>query len=438
MLSARNRELAGLLPVALLVTAGFAAVIAAQGNQINDATATYGIVFLGLCLVGHLFIRVRLPYADPYLYPLAALLAAIGIVTIYRIDPELAREQAQWFVLGLVFFFATVLLLRDLEWLRQYRFTIAAGSIVLLLLPRLTGGVTNGAYLQVDLGPLEFQPAELAKLGIVIFMAAYLAENRRMLITHERRVLGVAIPPLRYFGPMLTVWVLSMAMLVFIRDLGSSVMFYGGFLVLLYVATERLSYVVLGLGMFVLGFLFFASTVGHVGDRVDIWLHPFDLALYEAPGGSYQIAQSVFAQADGGMFGVGLGESIIRFNGVPVLPAAQTDLVYSVIVNELGLAGGAGLLIAYLLFAFRGFKTAVVASDVFVKLLATGLTAVFAFQVFVIVGGVTRVIPLTGVTLPWVSYGGSSIAANFILLALLMIVSNEARRPQRPASGGVV
>ncbi len=439
MLSARNRELAGLLPVALLVIAGFAAVIAAQGNAINDATATYGAIFLGLCVVGHVFIRIRLPYADPYLYPLSALLAAIGIVTIYRIDAELAREQAQWFVLGLGAFCVTVLLLRDLEWLRRYRFTIAAASIALLLLPRLTGGATNGAYLQVDLGPLEFQPAELAKLGIVVFMAAYLADTRRMLVTYERRVLGVALPPLRYFGPMLTVWALAMVMLVFIRDLGSSVMFYGGFLVLVYVATNRLSYVALGLGMFVLGFMFFAGTVGHVGDRVDIWLHPFDPTLYEAKvGGSYQIAQSVFAQADGGLFGVGLGESIVSFNGAVVLPAAQTDLVYTVIVNELGLAGGAGLLLAYLLFVLRGFKTAIVASDAFAKLLATGLTAVFAFQVFVIVGGVTRVIPLTGVTLPWVSYGGSSIVTNFILLALLMIVSNAARSPQRPASGGVV
>lgn len=438
MLTARNRELMGLLPVALLVTAGLAAVIAARGDAINDATAVYGAVFLGLCVVGHLFIRVRLPYADPYLYPLSALLAAIGIVTIYRIDQELAREQAQWFVLGLAAFCLTVLCLRDLEWLRRYRFTIAAGSIFLLLLPRITGGVTNGAYLQVDLGPLEFQPAELAKIGIVIFVAAYLAETRQMLITHERRVLGVSVPPLRYFGPMLTIWVLSMLMLVFIRDLGSSVMFFGGFLVLLYVATNRLSYVLIGLGMFALGFIFFAGTVGHVGDRVDIWLHPFDPALYEATGGSYQLAQSLFAQADGGLLGVGLGESIIRFDGGVVLPAAQTDLVYTVIVNELGLVGGVGVLLAYLLFVMRGFKTAIVADDVFVKLLATGLTAVFAFQVFVIVGGVTRVIPLTGVTLPWVSYGGSSIVANFILLALLMIVSNAARRPPEPATGGVV
>ncbi len=434
MLTVRNRELAGLLPVALLVMAGFAAVIAAEGNAVNDATATYGAIFLGLCVVGHLFIRVRLPHADPYLYPLAALLAAIGIVTIYRIDPELARQQAQWFVLGLIAFCVTVLLLRDLEWLRRYRFTIAAGSIALLLLPRLTGGVTNGAYLQVDLGPLEFQPAELAKIGIVIFMAAYLADTRQMLVTYERRFLGISLPPLRYFGPMLTIWALSMLMLVFIRDLGSSVMFYGGFLVLVYVATNRLSYVVIGLGMFVLGFLFFASVVGHVGDRVDIWLHPFDPLLYDREiGGSYQVAQSMFAQADGGLLGVGLGNSIVK-----ILPAAQTDLVYSVIVNELGLAGAAGVLLAYLMFVMRGFKTAIVAGDAFAKLLATGLTAVFAFQVFVIVGGVTRVIPLTGVTLPWVSYGGSSIVANFILLALLMIVSNEARRPQQPATGGVV
>lgn len=439
MTSERNRELFGLLPVAVLVTAGFTAVVISQSSQINEGTLTYGIVFLGLCLGGHLFIRTRLPYADPYIYPLVALLAAIGIVMIYRIDQELAREQAQWFVLGLVLFSATVVLLKNLDVLEQYRYTIAAAAIFLLLLPRMTGGVVNGAYLQIKLGPLAFQPAELSKLGVVIFLASYLSDTRELLAAYERRILGIPIPPLRYFGPLIVVWAVSMVMLVFIRDLGSSLMFFGGFLAVLYVATSRGLYVAMGLAMFVVGFLFFANTVGHVQLRIDTWMNPLDPRLYELQGGSYQIAQSMFAQADGGLFGVGFGESLIRTSDAIILPAAHTDLIYTVITEELGLFGAAGLLLAYLLLAARGFKTALMAQDVFPKLLAAGLTAVFALQVFVIVGGVTRVIPLTGVTLPFVSYGGSSIAANFILIALLMIISNGARMPAEVRkTGGLV
>jgi cell division protein FtsW (lipid II flippase) len=438
VLSARNRELFGLIPVALAVGAGFAAVLIARQAEVHDLTITYGVGFLVLCLIGHLFIRSRLPDADPYIYPLTATLAGIGIVTVYRINPELAREQAQWFVMGLAVFAATTVFLSDISLLERYRYTIAAGAFVLLVLPRVTGGIQNGAYLQIKLGPLAFQPTELAKIAIVAFVAAYLAENREILRMQEKRFLGISFPPLRYFGPMLVVWAVAMVMLVFIRDLGSAVMFFGGFLVLLYVATGRISYVVLGLAMFVLGFEFFSNTVGHVQARVDTWQHPLDPKYYYAPGGSYQVAQGMFAQADGGVFGVGLGESLLRFGGKPVLPAAQTDSIYAVIVNETGLAGAIALMGVYLLFVARGFQTAMIARDPFAKLLATGLTAVFALQVFVIVGGVTRVIPLTGVTLPFVSYGGSSIVANFILVALLMIVSNAARRPPPKTVGGVV
>ena len=438
MLSARNRELFGLLPVALAVAAGFAAVLIARAAQVNDLTLTYGVAFLVLCLAGHVFIRIRLPYADPYIYPLTAALAGIGIVTVYRIDPDLARDQAQWFVLALVLFAACVVFIKDISLLERYRYTIVAGAFVLLLLPRLTGGVVNGAYLQVRLGPLSFQPTELAKIAVVIFLAAYLAETREIIVTHERRFLGISLPPLRYFGPMVVVWAVAMMMLVFIRDLGSAVMFFGGFLALLYVATGRLSYVVLGLAMFVLGFEFFSHTVGHVQARVDIWQHPFDPKLYSAPGGSYQIAQGLFSQADGGVLGSGFGHSLLSFDGKPILPAAQTDSIYAVIVAETGLVGAVALLLIYLLFIQRGMKTALLATEPFSKLLATGLTAVFALQVFVIVGGVTTVIPLTGVTLPFVSYGGSSIVANFILVALLMIVSNEARRDHPLGEGGVI
>jgi cell division protein FtsW (lipid II flippase) len=437
MLSARNRELLGLVPVALATAAGFAGVLIAREAQVNDLTVTYGAMFLVLCLVGHLFIRWRLPDADPYIYPLTAALAGIGIVTIYRIDPELAREQAQWFVIALVGFMATVVLVRDISILERYRYTIAIGAFILLMLPRLTGGVVNGAYLQINVGPLSFQPTEIAKLAIVIFIAAYLAETREILVTQERRFLGISFPPLGFFGPMIAIWAMAMVMLVFIRDLGSAVMFFGAFLALLYVATGRLSYVVLGLAMFIFGFEFFSQTVGHIQARADIWHHPLDPALFHAEGGSYQIAQGLFTMSDGGVLGSGFGQSLISVGGSPILPAVQTDSIYALFTGETGLIGAIGLLLLYLVFIERGLKTAMIARDAFSKLLATGLTFVFALQVFVIVGGVTTVIPLTGVTLPFVSYGGSSIVANFILVALLMVISNNARRDDA-TTGGVI
>ena len=301
-------------------------------------------------------------------------------------------------------------------------------------MPRVPGigQQVNGAFLGVKLGPISFQPAEFGKIAIVIFLAAYLRDTRQVLVQGARRFLGVTIPPLKHFGPLLVVWGGAMVMLVFIRDLGSSLMFFGGFLALLYVATNRLSFVVVGLVMFGLGAWFFTATVGHVQSRIDTWRDPFDPQLYDMPGGSYQIAQSLFAQADGGLFGTGFGQATLNLpSGESILPAPHTDLIYAVITNELGLAGACGLLLVYLLFIERGFATAMLAQDSFSKLLATGLTAVFALQVFVIVGGVTKVIPLTGVTLPFVSYGGSSILANFILLALLLLISDRARRPAR-------
>ncbi len=437
-MSARNRELMALLPASLLLTAGFAAIFIQQSEQLSDVSLTYGAIFLGLCVAGHFVIRFTLPYADPYLFPLVSVLACFGLVVIYRIDETLAREQAQWFVVGLVLFAATIVLLRDFRVLERYRYTIALAGLVLLLLPRVPGigQQVNGAYLGVKLGPVAFQPAEFGKIAIIVFLAAYLRDTRQVLVQGSRRVLGVTLPPLKHLGPLLVVWGAAMFMLVFIRDLGSSLMYFGGFLALLYVATNRLSFVTIGMAMFALGAWFFASTVGHVRDRVDVWLDPFNPEWVEKEG--YQIAQSVFAQADGGLFGTGFGASLLRGpGGETLIPAPQTDLIYSVIVNEVGLVGGCGLLLVYLLLVERGFKVAMVSGDSFSKLLATGLTAVLALQVFVIIGGVTRVIPLTGVTLPFVSYGGSSIVANFVLLALLLLISDRARRPRDAVSRGL-
>ncbi len=373
---------------------------------------------------------------------------------LYRIDESLALEQASQMVLGAVVFGATIVFLRDLSVLERYRYLIALAGIVLLLMPRLPGigSQVNGAFLAIDLGPLNFQPAELAKICIVIFLASYLREKREVLIIGARRILGVTLPPLKHFGPLLVVWGAAMFMLIFIRDLGSSLMIFGAFLAVLYVATNRLSFVVIGLLMFAIGAWAITTgagplpAAGQVSDRVDIWLDPF---ARNAPDGAGQITQSLFAQAEGGLFGEGLGQSLLKLPGPfapnceqpfpdcgSILPAPHTDFIYAVITSELGLFGACGIVLIFALIAARGFKAALTVQDGFSKLLATGLTAVLALQAFVIIGGVVRVIPLTGVTLPFISAGGSSVVANMILIALILIVSNDARKP-RSEGGGV-
>ena len=274
---AANRELIALVPVALLLTAGFAAVFAQENAQLDNLSLVYGAYFFAVCLATHFYLRMRLPNADPYLFPLVALLTAFGLVMVYRIDASLARDQANWFVLGLVLFALTIQFLRDYDVLERYRYTIAVVGLLLLLAPRLPGigQQVNGAYLGVKIGPLAFQPAEFSKICLVVFLASYLREHREVLIVGARRVLGVTLPPLKHFGPMLVVWGASMFMLVFIRDLGSSLMFFAAFLALLYVATGRFSFVVIGMAMFLVGAWFFAATVPHVHDRVEIWLNPY-------------------------------------------------------------------------------------------------------------------------------------------------------------------
>ena len=429
-MTARNRELFALIPASLLVTAGFTAVFIQRNDLLSNLSLSYGAIFLGLCLAAHLVLRMTLPDADPYMFPLVAVLACFGLVMLYRLDADLARDQAQWFVVGLLLFAGTITALRrDHRVLERYRYSIALAGILLLLLPRLSHPV-NGAYLSFDIGPLAFQPAEFAKIAIVIFLASYLRDTRQVLVVGARRFMGITFPPLKHLGPLLAVWGTAMVLLFVIQDLGSSLMFFGGFLALVYVATNRISFVLIGITLFAIGARTLYAVRPTIQGRVEAWLHPFDTALYnKAVGGSFQIAQSIFSQADGGLFGQGFGQATIRLgDNPPILPAAHTDFIYAVITDELGLLGATAVLLVYLLFIERGFKTAMLATDSFSKLLATGLTAVLALQVFVIVGGVTKLIPLTGVTLPFISYGGSSIVANFILLALLLLVSDRARR----------
>ena len=434
-MSARNRELVGLIPASLLVTAGFAGVFIQRSNALSNVSLVYGAIFLGLCVAGHVFIRMTLPHADPYMFPLVAVLASFGIVVVYRLDSTLARQQAQWFVLGLILFAATIVIFRDYRKLERYRYTIVFVSLVLLILPRLPGigYAANGAYLGVHIpGLFVFQPAEFAKIGLVIFLASYLRDTRQVMVVGARRILGVTIPPVKHFGPVIVIWGLAMLIMILLHDIGSSLMFYGGLLAMLYVATSRFSFVAVGLVAFAVGAWYLGTHIPHVHDRVDAWLHPLSVTLYNKTGGSFQLANSMFAQAAGGLFGQGFGQAALTVPGTSfqLLPAPQTDMIYAVITDELGLFGACAVLLTYLLFVARGLKTAQMARDSFSTLLATGLSAVFALQVFVIVGGVTRVIPLTGVTLPFISYGGSSIVANFVLLALFLLVSDRARRPR--------
>jgi cell division protein FtsW (lipid II flippase) len=437
---ARNRELLGLVPAALLVTAGFAAVFIQESGKLSNVSLIYGAVFLGLCLAGHIFIRITLPHADPYIFPLVAVLACFGLVMVYRIAGATeARQQAQWFVLGLVLFAATVLIFRDYRKLESYRYLIVIASIIFMALPRVPGleaatqTQTYGAYLEIHFGSLTFQPTEFAKLGLVIFLASYLRDHRQAL-AEGRRILGYRVPPLKHLGPVLLLWGVAMLILVFLRDIGSSLMFYGGLLSIIYVATQRVSFVVIGLVAFAAGAWYLGTHIPHIDARVQAWLHPFQSSLYYAQSGSsYQIANGLFSQAAGGLFGQGFGQALLSIPGTnppaSYIPLPDTDMIYAVITDELGLFGSAALLLIYLLLVARGFKAAILARDSFSKLMATGLAAIMAIQVFVIVGGVTRVIPFTGVTLPFVSYGGSSIMANFILVALLLLVSDRARRP---------
>jgi cell division protein FtsW (lipid II flippase) len=334
-----------------------------------------------------------------------------------------------------VLFAGTVIFFRDYRKLENYRYLIVIGSLFLLILPRIPGleDQTNGAYLEIHLGSLTFQPTEFGKVGLVIFLASDLRDHRQAL-AGGRKILGYKMPPLKHLGPLLLLWGIAMLILFFLHDIGSSLMFYGGLLAILYVATDRISFVLVGVLAFAAGAWYLSTHIPHIDSRVQDWLHPFDPKLYNALGGSFQLANGQFAMAAGGLFGQGFGQAMLTVPGTHpaayLIPAPGTDMIYTVITDELGLFGSTALLITYLILCARGFKAAILARDSFSKLLATGLSAILAIQVFVIVGGVTRVIPLTGVTLPFVSYGGSSILANFVLVALLLLVSDRARRPE--------
>jgi cell division protein FtsW (lipid II flippase) len=422
-MSVRNRELVFLLPALILTTLGFALVYTQKSETLSWSSLTYGALFLALFAIAHLGRRFLAAEADPYLMPVAALLSTLGLLLLYRIDEDLALKQAMWLVVGLIVFLLVLVFVRDLKSLSKYKFWIGAAGLLLLLITAVAGREINGAKLWLALGPVRFQPGEFAKVLLVVFFAAYLVDIREALTVSTRRVLGAPLPPLRYLAPLLTIWGLSMALMVFMRDLGTSLLFFGALLTLLYVATGRFFYVLVGLVLFFAGATVLYLAFGHVQTRVDIWLDPWA----DPRGKGYQIVQSLFALASGGVFGRGLGQGyLILQSGNSIIPYLESDFIFAAIGEELGLAGAAGIVLLYVVFAYRGLRIAMGARDDFARLLATGLTGIFALQAFLIVGGVIKLIPLTGITLPFVSYGGSSIVANFALVALLLRTSDRS------------
>ena len=414
--------------VGLLTAAGFASVYIARSEVISTASLSYAAFFVALFLVAHLVLRLRLRHADPYLLPLGGLLAAVGLTELYRIRPELAFRQGLWVVVGVGVFAAIILLLRDYRALEGVKYIFGVSAIVLLVMPALpvVGRTINGATLWVDFGgPLVFQPGELAKVFFVIFLAGYLQDTREML-SYGPRGQG-RLPSPKHLGPLLLIWGGAMLVLFQTRDLGGALLYFAIFLVMLYTATARWSFVAAGLALFLAGAFALYQVIPHVQDRVQSWLDPWA----DPQGQSYQLVQSLYAISSGGVFGSGLGDGVlVRPDGQPYIPFLETDFIFSAIAQELGLAGAAGVILLYLLFAFRGFRISMLAKDGFSKLLAAGLTAAVSVQAFIIIGGVTGLIPLTGITLPFVSYGGSSIVANFVVLALLLLVSDRVNREQ--------
>jgi cell division protein FtsW (lipid II flippase) len=428
--TARNRELAYLGLVGGLTGIGFASVYIARRAVVSWGSLGYAVFFIALYLAAHLIARATVPNADPYLLPMAALLTAIGLTEIYRLGPTDAFRQGLWIVIGVILFGATLLgLRRDYRRLESYKYLFGVAATALLFLPRFPGiGTTvNGARLWVHAGPLRFQPGELAKIFLIVFLAAYLREKREVL--RQGRLKDVA--------PLLLIWGAAMLVGVSTNDFGSSLLNFGIFLAMLYIATARLSYVVAGLALFVAGGWFAAQHIAHVHERFTIWLHPWTQAPVFCPSTgtmvvrqdcqSYQLVKSLYSIASGGFSGAGLGKgTFTSADGQQLIPYVNTDFIYSALAQELGLIGASALLLVFMLFVARGMKIALQAEDGFSKLLAAGLTFGFAFQAFIIVGGIVRLIPLTGITLPFVSYGGSSILANFLLLAGLLLISHRA------------
>jgi cell division protein FtsW (lipid II flippase) len=428
-LSPRATE-AGLLAFAVVITAMAGILLGwSVSPDLPPAAIVTGIALAVMGIVAHLTVRATAPDADPILLPVTFLLNGLGLVFVGRVDlatgSDLAATQTVWTAVSVGAACALLLFVRRVRDLGRFQYTFGLAAIVLLMLPLvpgLTAGVINGAQLWVDVAGMRFQPGELAKLAMVVFLAAYLERNRTLLSIATQRVGPLLIPAPRHLAPVVLGAGLALVIMAGLRDLGSALLLFGVFIAMLYVATGRLAYPALGAVAFAAGASLAYALFPHVQRRVEIWWDPWA----DVSGASYQLAQSLFAIGTGGLTGTGLG--LGRPQDVPF---SATDAIFVVIGEELGLLGTTAVLLGYLLLAFRGLKIATTARDEFGTLLAVGLTFTLAFQTFVIVGGLTRLVPLTGITLPFVSYGGSSLLSNYLLIALLLRVSDESRGAAR-------
>jgi cell division protein FtsW (lipid II flippase) len=421
---------AGLLAFAVLITLAAGVLLGwSVSPELPPAAIVTGIALAVIGVVAHLTVRGTAPDADPTLLPLAFLLNGLGLVFVHRVDlatgSDLAATQTVWTAVSVGAACALLLFVRRVRDLARYQYTIGLVALVLLLLPLvpgLTAGVINGAQLWIDVAGMRFQPGELAKLAMVVFLAAYLERNRALLSIATQRVGPFLIPAPRHLAPVVVAAGMALVIMAGLRDLGSALLLFGVFMAMLYVATGRIAYPALGAVAFAAGSYLAYLLFPHVQRRVEIWLDPWT----DVSGASYQLAQSLFAIGTGGLTGTGLG--LGRPQDVPF---SATDAIFVVIGEELGLLGATAVLLAFLLLAFRGLKIATTARDEFGTLLAVGLTFTLAFQTFVIVGGLTRLVPLTGITLPFMSYGGSSLLSNYLLVALLLRISDESRGAAR-------
>jgi cell division protein FtsW (lipid II flippase) len=441
----RGIELVLLAFAAVLVTSALVLVEANQEQELTRVLVFVGLAYLGLFTIAHFAVRKFAPYADPLILPCVALLNGLGLVMIHRLDlaeidqalalgrsapTELIGRQIAWTAVGLALFVAVLWAVRDHRTLSRYGYTAGFVGIVLLALPGLLPSSiseVNGAKLWIRVGPVGIQPGEFAKILLIVFFAAFLVQKRDLFTTAGRRFLGMELPRARDLAPLLLAWGLSVGVLVLERDLGTSLLFFGILLVLLYVTTERVSWMLIGLAFFFAGCVIAYQLFGHVRVRVQVWMDPF--ADFNNTG--FQIGQALFSLGTGGVGGTGLGA------GRPdLVPFAESDFMLSSLGEELGLIGLAAILVVYLVLITRGLRSALAVRDSFGKLLATGLAFALALQIFIVIGGASKLIPLTGLTLPFLSYGGSSLVANYALVALLLRISHAARAPlpRRPAT----
>lgn len=416
-MSRRTTELLLLIAAAFPVTLLYAMYVVTTGATLSFQTLAVPLGLFAAFAAAHIGVRIFAPGADPAILPVVFTLSGIGITFVTRLQPDASLGQVIFLFLGVALMVGTLAVVKNLEVIKRYKYVLGIAGIILLVLPMFIGTEIYGSKLWIKIGGFQFQPGEFAKVLIVLFLAGYLAENRELLSISNRTVLGIKFPRLRLLYPLFIVWGVCLLVVAFERDLGSALLFYTIFLIMLYVATGRVSYVIIGLALLAVGAFGMYQIMSHVQVRVAIWLDPFS----DAQNLGYQIVQSLFSLADGGLAGVGIGKGM-----ADIIPVVASDMIFAAIGEEMGLLGGSAVLLLFMLFAVRGLTTAARAKSDLAAFSATGLTAAISFQAFTIVGGVTKLIPLTGVTLPFMSQGGSSLLASFVIVALLLRAGDEA------------